>query len=1267
MDLGTVEETKREILNWLKEDNGSTIVLVGVAGVGKTWMAKKIRECASSEGLCYAVLWVSMNVKYDTLSLYKSIAHQLSLPFTIEKLEDDIDEEKEESLSNLKKKILDKLQERRSPKHRENKPLLLILDDEEPKRDEGKDLSELKVLLNVNSQHKLKLLISRRNIDDGQTADPSQREIKIEPLSKEGSLSLLKKKVGARVSNSSGFGQFSEAIAEKSLGIPAAIILMAKALNQIGENDLDGALEEAAKDVSPLLHCAYGMLPSGVVTDCFWHCREFFHNYGGVHYNELIAHWIMEGYFGSIIDVEEAYEKGHSVLIQLMNRRMLKIQEDNIAILEGATQSIIDNRRGGFSGTASVGLASLVPGGEWKGLGTITPMDGMIKTLCSSKKWEKVHTLLIHGSRLLREVPEKLFQRMDRLEVFALFDLKLKPLPLSLCQLKNLLVLVLRGCGLLDNIDHVSELKTLTVLEISGATSLMKISDDFFAQLTRLQSLNLSGSQLQYLPSTLSKLIEMRRLILRQCIRLECLPKILELTKLEVLDLSGATLFSKIKEKSFAIFKKLQILDLSNTQIERLPFINGLEELTRLLLRDCTSLSRLPKLEKLPCLQIIDLSYADKLKEITINHPASNIGNLSELHLTGCSKLEELPCTEKLTGLKLLDLSGASSLKKFKDKSFNHLSLLHSINLTKTEVKILPSLSNLHNLQFLLLRDCSSLEKLDVGGLTRLKELDLSGCERLCELQELNGLEKLEVLDISGCAALPEIEERSFVNMSCLRKLNLSATKIESLSYLSSSCLCQLVLRNCKNLEHLPSSESLSKLEVLDLGGAQALGEILPEFFEHMIHLQNLNLSHNTLKEISFVSKFTKLRQLSLECCSGIVAVPFLTELTGLEVLDLSETNLRSLPSLDKLSHLSKLLLRKCLSLYDLPSLKSLIRLEFLDLSESGIEKFPYEISELTHLKHLYLTNLKVKVDWERIKRLPEEIICDQFDISNPDEILEVNEKPSILVNGTEYFQNLKNTELLKTCLNRNFFCVCPPMKEADVGDMCLQRQDVISNDAYFDIREFPCGNAPSMELCGFKNFPAGVKDVLEQAEYISLIDSGFMKGLSSLGSDNLKLKRCWLERCTEMENVFSDQKDVKLGENLELLWVSNLVNFKSLCGGKVGSISFKNLQHLHLDCCPMLEDVFPSKSGLENLKIMKIKFCERLKMVFKCDGSVNYELLKLQELHLFELPELTCFGARYPRELKPKVLACPKLKLKDSNDFSNGQNASAQNAGTGA
>ncbi|XP_011028063.1 PREDICTED: putative disease resistance protein At4g19050 isoform X2 [Populus euphratica] len=1262
--------TEKKIVDWLREDNAPRLILVGIAGVGKTWTAKKIRECAITMG--YAVLWVSMTVKHDNMSLYKIIAHQLSLLSTIEKLEeDDIDEEKEESSDNLKKKVSEKLKEIRE----ENKPLLLILDDEEPKRYGSKDLLELEPLRTVNSQIKLKILISRRNIDDGQTAETSQREIKIEPLSEEDSLSLLKKRVVTRVSDSSGFGKFSEAIAVKSKGLPAAIILMAEALNQVGEHELDGALEEAAKDVSPLLHCAYGMLPSGVVTDCFWHCREFFHNYGGLHYNKLITYWIMEGYFDPVTDVEKAYEKGHSVLMQLLNRRMLKIQEDNIVILEGATQSIVDNRLGGFSGTANLGLTSLVPGGELKGLDKITPMDGMIKTLCSGRKWKEVHALLIHGSCLLREVPEKMFQRMDGLEVLAVFDLKLKQLPSCLSQLKYLHVLVLRGCDLLDNIDHISQLKKLTVLEISGASSLTKISDDFFAQLTQLQSLNLSGSQLQELPSTISKLIELRWLILRRCKRLESLPKIHELSKLEVFDLSDATLFNNVQEKSFTIFKKLKIIDLSNTRIVRLPFISDLKDLTRILLRGCTSLSRLPKLENLPRLQILDLSDAVQLKEInalkfldqsgiTSNHSASCIGNLSELYLMGCHKLKELPCTENLTGLRVLDLSDASSLGRFIDKSFNHLSLLHSINLSKTKVKSLPSLSELHNLCFLLLRGCLCLEQLDVGGLTRLKELDLSGCENLDGLQGLNALQKLEVLDLSGCVALPEIQVQSFLNMSRLRKLNLSATKVESLSSLTSSCLCQLVLKDCTNLKILPSSKSLSKLEVLDLCGAKALGEILSELCAHMIHLQNLNLSHIILQEFSFVAKFTKLRQLSLECCRGLATVPFLTELTGLEILDLSETDVCSLSSLEKLSHLSRLLLRKCSRLHNLPSLKSLIRLEVLDISESGVKEFPYEISELAHLKHLYMTNLKVKVDWERIKRLP-----GQFDFSNLDEIDEVGKNPSILVNGTEFFQNLKkyDASLLKKYLKQFFFCICPPIEKANGGGMYLQREDIISNDAYFDIREFPRGNVPSIELCGFEKYPTGVEYVLEQTECISLVENGFMKGLSSLGSDTLKLKHCWLERCTEMENIFSDHKDVKLGENLEVLWVSNLTKLKSLCSWKVGSINLNNLQHLHVDCCPMLEEVFPLKSGLENLKIMKIKFCERLKMVFKCDGSVNSELPKLQELHLFELPELTHFGARYPCEVKPNVFACPNLKLEVSGDFSNGQNASAQNAGTGA
>ncbi|KAK2638024.1 hypothetical protein Ddye_025819 [Dipteronia dyeriana] len=84
-DLGTMEERKNHILKLLEDDGVSTVVLVGDIGMGKTWMAREISECA----LCYESLWLSVTEKYDINLLYKSIAHQLSLSFITEEWGDE--------------------------------------------------------------------------------------------------------------------------------------------------------------------------------------------------------------------------------------------------------------------------------------------------------------------------------------------------------------------------------------------------------------------------------------------------------------------------------------------------------------------------------------------------------------------------------------------------------------------------------------------------------------------------------------------------------------------------------------------------------------------------------------------------------------------------------------------------------------------------------------------------------------------------------------------------------------------------------------------------------------------------------------------------------------------------------------------------------------------------------------------------------------------------------------------------------------------------
>ena len=734
----------------------------------------------------------------------------------------------------------------------------------------------------------------------------------------------------------------------------------------------------------------------------------------------------------------------------------------------------------------------------------------------------------------------------------------------------------------------------------------------FFRKLLQLRSLKLSAVQIKSLPSSISELSELRWLMLRGCASLEELPRLQKLESLLVLDLSGAIELRKLKDKTFKAHAKLRMLDLSQTKIDRLPFLKNLGNLTRLSLRCCECLTRLPSLKSVSQLEILDLSGSSKLKE-NQDEIFPSMDGLKTLNLSNTA-IRHLPSNNNsLPNLELMNLSDALSLDKIEDNIFEHLRCLRRLKLSKTNLQKLPSLSNLCN---------------------------------------------LEILNLSGCSALKEIVDQSFQHMTCLQQLDLSETKIERLPSLSNlSNLCQLLLRNCVNLKELPPLESLSKLEELDLCGARSLKETEAKFLENMVHLRFLNLSGTALK-LPPMSNLTNLTQLLLQRCRLSELCANLEKCTQLEVLNLSETDIQSLPSLENFSNLRDLNLRDCSSLGKLLCLKSVTHLEVLDLWGTRVKEFPYEISQLTHLKRLNLPDLKdvQTLDWRKIKNLPEELNWDQCGIFKCKQ-----NRPCMSLSGTEFFQYLKtNPGLWETCFKEFQFSVCAREKEGTTRDICWHRVDPNFREIYFQTLSLPEEHGKYLEIVGFDSF-TGFEDALLKAEYISLIDNKFIKSLSDLAAgvksmnvgNVMAMKGCWLERSTEMKTIFGEEAEVLMEENLETLWASNLPILKSVSNG---NLQLGHLKKLYLDCCPMLETVFHSSQLPENLEVLQIKFCDKLKTLFMPNTSTDCKLQNLQKLHLVELPNLTSIGvpeSKSVRDIFPsivlfKVRECPNLKNLD-------------------
>ncbi|CAH8346036.1 unnamed protein product [Eruca vesicaria subsp. sativa] len=872
------EETINKIMKYLGEDGvDSRTVLVGEAGIGKTWLAKEVSKRVTQEtSSSYIVLWLHLNKKIgDEKTLYENLAAQLSLFFEYEEGEN---QNKVDSLENLKKNISNEIIKTKK------KNLLLILDDEASITTEEHVMDVLnlrKYLKDAVKGITLKILVTRRSEIQEKESDKTKekesdrakekesgRTIKVDSLTEDESEKLLKDSqtflesytvedwpdLLKRLCESKEIKEptLMSCITRKSQGLPAAIVVLNKSLNSIktlsakqrkifkevilSPKSLDAAA--ASKNAverslyNPVLRLSYELLKldekiAKPVIACFWHVLDFYKYAGCAYYRDLIVHWMLEGYFDPVKSVEKAYQEGHNILMEFMNRGILKMQEDNMVVPEVSMRNLLDLEDCGFFGRSCLGFNRVYGGDKAKGLGRIIVVDDMIRTIQSKK--EKITTLIVSGNRLRREIPNKFFERkemQDHLEVVVLFDPTFQDLVKSLSKLKNLRVLVIRDCDLIKNIDELKVLKNLHVLEVSGASYLNDIRDDFFADMTQLQSLNLSGLSIKSSPSTIENLSMLRCFILRDCPNIQDLPNFNVATKeLEVIDIHGArdlkSYFDRVtdwkyykgKNKNFAHLRKLEHMDFSGTQIIRLPIFHlkdstndysTMPELKRLLVRNCTELKRLPQLKPLTKLQVLDISGSKKLVEMLevcleekeelrildisgtplpeLADTINDVVNLNQLLVRNCSKMKWLPNIEKLTCLEVFDVSGSNQLAKI-DGTFGKMAYLHKVNLSGTELSELPK---------------------EMAELANIKELIIKNCSKIVSLPNLENMIHLEIFDVSGCVELAKIEG-SFKNMFYLCEVNLRKTKLKTspelpeMSILSSSK--RIVFADSKFLE----------------------------------------------------------------------------------------------------------------------------------------------------------------------------------------------------------------------------------------------------------------------------------------------------------------------------------------------------------------------------------------------------------------------------------------------------------------------------------
>nr|XP_048323891.1 disease resistance-like protein DSC1 [Ziziphus jujuba var. spinosa] len=225
------------------------------------------------------------------------------------------------------------------------------------------------------------------------------------------------------------------------------------------------------------------------------------------------------------------------------------------------------------------------------------------------------------------------------------------------CKLSSL---NLRCCSKLEKLPELS--RNLKELVLEGCTEIKEVPSSF-GSLDKLKSLNLRNCKaLMNLPSSTSNMDSLKSLSLSACASIDMFPSLPRF--LNRLDISG-TVIKAVPSSVDKLSGLVKFYLKGCKRPESLPTSNyNLKAVTFLSLSGCSKLRYIPEIsEPLESLRFLHLDET-RIKELP-----SSIGNLKglkELNLDNCCKLKALPDSiNKLNNTEHFSLFGCSKLEKF--------------------------------------------------------------------------------------------------------------------------------------------------------------------------------------------------------------------------------------------------------------------------------------------------------------------------------------------------------------------------------------------------------------------------------------------------------------------------------------------------------------------------------------------------------------------------------------------------------------------------
>ena len=398
--------------------------------------------------------------------------------------------------------------------------------------------------------------------------------------------------------------------------------------------------------------------------------------------------------------------------------------------------------------------------------------------------------------------------------------------------------------------------------------------------LTQLESLSLTGTQLRPLPAEIGSLAQLRSLLLGKSTFIVALPAEISnlgaLETLELKDLEGLTALPT----TLGNLDALETLILEEAAITSLPSsITGLGALKMLQLRNLEKLSSaLPAgLGNLTHLEILSIDTTGlkgslpaslgnlrALRDLRISNNSlisgtipSSIGNLSNLvtlDLSANGLTGGIPASiSSLTSLKVLSLLGRNAkLSGVVPAGLGNLTQLEALILGGNAFTgALPSLAGLTHLKVVILgpNSFSGPVPAELANLLDLRTIFLRKAGFSGEFPDLTGLAELAELNLSDNAFTPGPIPAWLLGMPKLRRLEIAATGRQGEMTSFAPLAAQLEYLGLRGNAFTPGPvpawlSSMSKLESLDLQATQRTGPLV-NFFPGMAKLSAVNLSSN--------------------------------------------------------------------------------------------------------------------------------------------------------------------------------------------------------------------------------------------------------------------------------------------------------------------------------------------------------------------------------------------------------------------------------------